>query len=346
MKYSEFLKAVQNRSVQPVITFFGEENFLKDRALETVLNRFLDQESRAYQFRNLGAEDLKDSSFLNEAATMPMFGDWKILYVRDTVTLERSYSKVKDYLEDYLSHPSATTILIFDVESWEGRAKLKSVLSKKTTVVEFNALSEREIPSWIVSHLRASQFQMETAAVDALAERLGTDLSRIASELEKLMLLRQNEKKIRLEDVEATVGFSPTATIWEWMDAIADQNVHRSNELMNQLLERGEAAIYCIAMLARQFEKMILTKEMVQQRVPEATIAQKINKPPYYLKKYLDQVARFSMEDLVKGIRVLYLADRALKTSLGTEPTILQMMMSQLCHLKAPAPPIFDVPLQ
>jgi DNA polymerase-3 subunit delta len=346
MKYSEFLKGLQNRTIPPVVTFLGEERFLKSRALEAVVARFLDAASRQYQFRTLGSEDLKDSSFLDEAATIPMFGEWKVMYVRDTIALERNFARIKDRLEQYLGRPCSETILIFDADSWEGRSKLKALLSKKTAIVEFNPLSEREIPSWIVSHLRTYQFQIESAAVESLSERIGPDLQKIASELEKLMLLRQSENKIRLVDVEGTVGFSPTATVWEWMEAILDQDVQQADNRMNQLLEREESAIYCVVVLARTFEKMILTKEMVQERVPQATIAQKINKPVFYLKKYLDQVARFTMSDLVKGMRVLYLTDRALKTSLAGEQTVMQLMTAQLCNLKAPAVPVFDVPLQ
>jgi len=333
--------------MQPVVVFFGEESFLKDRALEAVLNRFLDPASRSYQFRLLAAEDLKDSAFLDEANTVSMFGDWKVILVRDTQALERTVSKIKEYMERYLENPAPKTLLIFDVDSWEGRTKLKGLLSKKTTIIEFNPLSEREIPSWISSHLRNFQFQIDSAAVQAITERTGPDLQKISAELEKLMILRSEEKKIRLEDVENSVRISPTATVWEWADAIVDQDADRAVSLMNDLMEGGEQpAIYCVAMLAKQFEKMILTKEMVQQRIPQATIAQKINKPVYYLQKYLDQVARFGMQDLVRGLEILYLTDRALKSSLGTEETILHLMILQLCNLRVPFVPVFDVPLQ
>ena len=59
MKYSEFLKSVQTRQVQPVLTFFGEEAFLKDRALEAVLTKFLEPENRAFNFRSLYSDELK-----------------------------------------------------------------------------------------------------------------------------------------------------------------------------------------------------------------------------------------------------------------------------------------------
>src|SRR5437667_533728 len=198
MKYSEFLKAVQARQIQPVVTFLGPEKFLKDRAMEAVVKRFLDEDSRAYNFRALAAEELKDSSFLDDASTLPMFGEWKIVVIRDASALEKSYVKIKDYLERYLDSPSPSTILIFDVDSWEGRSKLKPLLTKKTSVVEFQSLSEREIPSWIVSHLRTFQYQIDAAAVAGMVDRIGPNLLKISAELEKLMLLRGHEKKIRL----------------------------------------------------------------------------------------------------------------------------------------------------
>jgi DNA polymerase III subunit delta len=346
MRYSEFLKAVQERKISPVVTFLGEEAFLKDRALDTVLNRFLDSDSRAFNFRSLIAEEVKDTAFLDEASTMPMFGEWKVVYIKHASLLEKILGRIKEYLEEYIANPSQGTLLIFDLDRWEGSSKLKAILSKKTMVVEFNPLSEKEIPSWITGHLRSLNFQIETAAVQALTERLGTDLQKISAELEKLMLFRQSERKICLQDVETAVGYTPTAKIWDWTDALMDQNATRSVELLHDLLEQEEQPVYCIALLAKQYQKMILAKEMVIQKIPPATIAQKINKPVYYLQKYLAQLSRFRMVDLVKAIEILSFADRALKSGQAKEDrTILELVTLQLCNLKERAPAVFDVPL-
>ncbi len=344
MKYSEFLKAIQSKTIQPGITFLGEETFLKDRALEAVRKRFLDEASRAFNFRSLFAEDLKDTSFLDDAGTMPMFGEWKVLYVKDAAVLEKSLGRIKEYLEQYLEHPSPATILIFDLNGWEGCSKLKAVLSKKTAIVEFNPLSEKEIPSWVSSHLKTLQFQIDPAAVLAITERLGTDLQRISGELEKLMLLRAPEKRITLEDVELTVGYSALAKGWQWSEAILDRDAALAVQMLEELLDQEVEPLVCVGILAKQFEKMILTKEMVQQKVPHPTIAQKINKPIFFLQKYLNQLVQFSMADLMKALQVLSFADRALKTGQQSN-TVLQLTIAELCHLRTPASPIFDVPL-
>ena len=346
MKYSEFLKAVQEGKISPVVTFLGDEHFLKERALRTVLNRFLDADSRAFNYRSFVGEEIKDTAFLDEASTMPMFGDWKILYIKNASALEKGLTRVKDYLEQYLDQPSAGTLLIFDFDKWEGSSKLKAMLTKKTIVVEFQPLSEKEIPSWVTAHLRGMNFQIESAAVQALTERLGTDLQKLTSELEKLMLLRQSEKKISLQDVENTVGYTPTAVIWNWTEAMMDQDAQKSVQLLRDLLEQEEAPIYLIAVLAKQYEKMVIAKEMVLQKLPVATIAQKINKPAFFMNKYLTQLSRFRMADLIKAVEVLSFADRALKSGIAKEErTIMEMTTLQLCNLKEPSPPVFDVPL-
>jgi DNA polymerase III subunit delta len=346
VKYSEYLKALQNRSVPPVMTFLGEETFLKDRAMEALINRFLDDDSRQYNYRSFAGEELKDSSFLEDASTLPMFSEWKIVHIKGASALDKSFAKIKHYLEHYLEAPSPNTLMIFDVDQFEGRSKFKNVLAEKTTVVEFNPLSEKELPSWINSHLKTLNFQIDNAAIEALVDRTGNDLQRIAAELEKLMLLRSAEKRIKEEDVESMVGHSPTATVWQWTEAILDQNSEPAIHYLNDLLENGEEPIKCVAILGKQYEKMILTKEMVQQKIPEATISKKIGKPVYYLKNYLNQLSRYTMQDLVKAVSILSAADKALKTSQAKDEAVLQLMTIQLCSLKLPPKPIFDVPLQ
>jgi DNA polymerase III subunit delta len=346
LRYSEFLKAVQERKVSPVVTFLGEETFLKDRALDTVLNRFLDQDSRSFNYRLMLGEEIKDTEFLDDAGTMPMFGEWKVIVVKHASALERGIGRIKEYLERYVQEPSPNTLLIFELEKWEGSAKLKAILAKKTMVVEFQPLSEKEIPSWINGHLRSRDFQIEPGAIQALAERLGTDLQKISTELEKLMLFRQSERKITLKDVETTVGFTPTAIIWEWTEALLEQDAGKAVQLLKDLLEQEQQAVYCVSVLAKQYEKMILAKEMVIQKIPQATIAQKINKPVYFLQKYPTQLSRFRMSDLIKAMEILSFTDRALKSGQAKEDrTILELMTIQLCTLKEPVPAIFDVPL-
>jgi hypothetical protein len=84
---------------------------------------------------------------------------------------------------------------------------------------------------------------------------------------------------------------------------------------------------------------------MVLQKIPQATIAQKISKPVYYLQKYLTQLSRFRMADLIKAVEILSFTDRALKSSQAKEETIMELMTIQLCNLKDPVPAVFDVPL-
>jgi DNA polymerase-3 subunit delta len=346
MKYSEFLKAVQAGTIPPVITFLGEEQFLKDRAMEALLNRFLDEDARKFNYRSLTGEEIKDVSFLEDASTLPMFSDWKVMYIKQAAALDKSIGRIKEYLEQYLQNPSPSTLLIFDLDKWEGRSKLKAVLASQSATVEFNPLSEKELPSWINSHLRTMNFQIDPAATQELVERAGTDLQKIASELEKLMLLRSAERRITMEDVESTVGHSPKAKIWNWTEAILNQDGGKAIQTLNDLLELGEEPIKCVGIIAKQYEKMILAKEMVMQRVPEATISKKIGKPAYYLRPYLIQLAKYSMQDLVKAIAILSATDRALKTSqVRDDRAVLQLMTIQLCSLKEPAKPIFDVPL-
>ncbi len=314
--------------------------------MEALLTRFLDSESRHYNYRSFAGEELKDNSFLEDASTLPMFSDWKVVHIKGVAALDKSLGKIRDYLEHYLEQPSPNTLMVFDIDQWEGRSKLKAILAEKTAIVEFNPLSEKELPSWISSHLKTLSFQIDPAATEALIERTGNDLQKIAAELEKLMLLRSAEKRIKEEDVETMVGHSPTATVWQWTEAILDQNAQPAIQYLNDLLENGEEPIKCVAILGKQYEKMILTKEMVQQRVPEATISKKIGKPVYYLRNYLSQLSRYTMQDLVKALSILSAADRALKTSQAKEETVLQLMTIQLCTLKLPPQPIFDVPLQ
>ena len=90
---------------------------------------------------------------------------------------------------------------------------------------ESKNLYDNQVPDWIVKYLREKGTQIEEKATFMLAEFLGTELSNISNELDKLMLIVKNDKKITAEIVEKNIGISKDYNIFEFQQALGKKDV-------------------------------------------------------------------------------------------------------------------------
>ena len=73
---------------------------------------------------------------------------------------------------------------------------MHKAIAKSGLIYESKKLYENQVSDWIRRVLSGKKYQIELKAAQMLVEFLGTDLSKISNELDKLMLIC----KIRLRD--------------------------------------------------------------------------------------------------------------------------------------------------
>ena len=82
-------------------------------------------------------------------------------------------------------------------------------------------LYDNKIPGWIESYVSAKKYRVSPQASAMLAEYLGNDLSKIANELDKLMLNVAEGQEITLKHVQDNIGISKEYNIFELQNALA-----------------------------------------------------------------------------------------------------------------------------
>ena len=69
-------------------------------------------------------------------------------------------------------------------------------------------LYDSKIPGWIEEYVRNNQKKIEQNAVYLISENIGNNLSRIANEIDKMLINMAEEDTIKVDHVHKYIGIS------------------------------------------------------------------------------------------------------------------------------------------
>ncbi len=125
------------------------------------------------------------------------------------------------------------------------------------------------------------------SAIELFTLYTGGDRRVITNELEKLDLyLGEKSREISEKEVRLLVPLSRLGIIWELGNALSERNVHRSLNLLEQLLFQGETAIgILLAVLIPTVRSLLLVKDLMQRH--------RLSKPaqPFFFGKTLERLS-------------------------------------------------------
>jgi len=221
--FDDLMKSLAGRKFAPIYLLEGEEPFFIDKAAEYLENSVLEEHQKPFNLNIVYGKDLDGPQVDNLARRFPMGADHNLIIVKEAQNL----SDV-DKLVHYAGNPLASTILVLchKHKNFDRRTKVFKAIEKNGVVFGSKRVYDDKIPRWIINYLSSKNCRIEPNAAMILNEYLGNDLSRIASELDKLLItLPTGSTKITPEHIEENIGISKEYNNFELMKALARRNV-------------------------------------------------------------------------------------------------------------------------
>ena len=181
--YEEIVRAVRAGNFAPVYYLMGEESYYIDKVSEFIVDSALKEEERDFNLTVCYGADVTADEVVNAAKRFPMMAQRQVVWVREAQNLQG-----KERLSFYLEHPQPTTVLILCHKHGvlDRRKKLASDIQKAGILFESKKLYESQLPGFVSAYLRRKGVAMEQNAVMMVCESVGSDLSRLSGELDKL----------------------------------------------------------------------------------------------------------------------------------------------------------------
>ena len=341
MNYTAEMAKITKGQFSPVYLFLGTESYLADSAKQTLIQATLAEDERDLNFGIYDMEEVPVGVALDDAESVPFFGD-KRLVIMDRpnfFTAEKSKQKIDHdlvWLENYLKNPPDFTILAFfaPYEKLDERKKITKLLKKTATVIEVNTLSEKEVLHFLKDTIANEGYTMTPEAFELFIQLTDAKLSTAMSELPKLLLFSSDTKQITKSAVNDLVAKSLEQNIFALVEYVLKRQTANALSLYQDLLLQKEDPIKINAILMTQFRLLLQVKFLEKKGYQQGDSAGMLKVHPYRVKLAIQQARKFSEKVLVSAFEGLVDAEYRLKTGQGDKEMQFELFVLQFAAVK------------
>lgn len=228
------------RRFKPIYILMGEEPYYIDKISDFIENSVLPPEERDFNQTVVYGVDTSAAQVVDMARRFPMMSEYQVVIVKEAQNI-----KNWDRLDSYLEKPLNTTILVICYKhgTMDARKKYMTKASAVGVVFKSEKLRENAVPAFIDDYVRSCKATIDPKAKSMIADFIGADLSRITSEIDKVLVsLPEGERKVTPETVEQKIGISKDYNMFELRDALINKDVLKANRIVKYLDSNPKSA--------------------------------------------------------------------------------------------------------
>ena len=227
----DILRELRSKQYRPIYYLMGEEAYYIDLISDYIMDNVLTDTEKEFNLSVVYGADVDIATVINAAKRYPMMSEHQVVIVKEAQSIRNI-----DELSYYLQKPLRSTILVMCHKHGvlDRRKKLAAEIEKVGILFESKKLKEAQLPAFITSYMKRKGVDLEPKATSMLADFVGTDLSRLTGELEKLIItLPKGQTRVTPEQIERNIGISKDYNNFELRSALVERNVLKANQIIN-----------------------------------------------------------------------------------------------------------------
>ncbi len=304
---NQIVSDIKNGSIKPIYFLMGEEPYYIDKISDFIEENILEEEEKGFNQTVMYGRDVAIEDVIGAAKRFPMMAEKQVIIVKEAQELSRTIEK----LTSYANNPQLSTVLVinYKYKKIDKRKALFKAIHKIGLVYESKRLYDNQVADWIRRVLGGKKYQVEPKAAQMLVEFLGSDLSKINNELEKLTAILPEETIITPQHIEDNIGISKDFNNFELLKAVGDRNVFKANQIIQYFAQnpKNNPIIMTISLLNRFFTQ-VLTYHGLQNKSREY-VAKTLGISPFFVVDYITAANNFPMRKVAQIITLLRYAD-------------------------------------
>ena len=302
LTFDQIMADLKNKIYKPIYFLMGDESFYIDQITDYISNNVLVEAEKAFNQTVVYGRDVEVKDIDNLARRYPMMSSHQVIIVKEAQTVK----KIED-LVYYAGNPLKSTILVinYKYKKLAKNKKLYKEINKTGLIFESKKLYDNQIPAWISKYLNNKLYTIEPVASALLNDYLGTDLSKIVNELDKLIISLPANSKINTKHIEENIGISKDYNNFELQNALAKKDILKANRIINHFgkNQKDNPIILTISSLYSYFRKILIYHFLKDKSNRNVAATLQVN--PYFVKDYQTAARRYNPKKVVDIIAYL-----------------------------------------
>jgi DNA polymerase-3 subunit delta len=231
LTYEEICRDITGKKFSPVYVLMGDEPYFIDEIEDLLVKSVLTEDERIFNQMIFYGQDAKVEDVIASARRFPIMAKRQLVIIKEAQELNKI-----DLLSFYVKKPVLSTVLVIchKYKKLDARKSLLSEARKVGVVFESKKKKDYQMSAFIISFVKKEGLEIDTKSAQMLSDYLGTDISRLAQEIEKLKIVlnETRTKKITPEIIEKNIGISKDYNNFELVNAVANKDILRANRIV------------------------------------------------------------------------------------------------------------------
>ena len=271
--FDTIMRDFKARKFAPFYLLMGDESYYIDKISDYIAENVLQPEERDFNQSIVFGSDISAAQVVDLAKGYPMMAEYRVVIVKEAQNLRGT-----EPLEKYFEKPVKSTILVFCHKngSIDRRKKIVSKAEANGVVFESKQKRDYELPGFIEGYLKTKQATIDHKAAAMIANHIGSDLSRLTSELDKVLIsLKENDRRVTPEIVEQQIGVSKDFNAFELRNAIVNRDIFKANQIIKYFDTNPTAgSIFAFLTLLFSYFQSLMIAYYAPNKSTENAIAQ------------------------------------------------------------------------
>ena len=327
----KIINDIKAGNIKPIYFLMGEEPYYIDKLSEYIENSILQEHERDFNQTVLYGRDVTIEDVVSNAKRYPMMADRQVVIVKEAQDLVKTIDK----LESYAENPQPTTVLVicYKYKTLDKRKKITKILAQKGVVYESKKLYENQVGEWLKRVLQGKKLNIEPKAAAMLVDFLGTGLSKIANELDKLAIILPQGSTITPAIIEENIGFSKDFNVFEFRKAIGERNQLKSYQIADHFAQNPkDNPMVVTTSLVFSFFIQLLKYHGLKDKNPK-TVAPILGVSPFFLKDYDVALRNYPMRkvsQIVASLRDIDVKSKGVGANALPQSDLLKEMLVKI----------------
>lgn len=326
------MKDLHHGKYAPVYLFDGEESYYIDVLTDYIEEHALDESGKAFDQVVLYGKDVDIKIVRDEINRYPMLGDRRVVILKEAQNI-KDYEPLLPYLKEPI--PGNVLVIAHKYKKMDGKRAVTKYLRTHHVYVESKPIYDNQLPEWIDDYTKTKGRHIDPKAAILMAEFVGTDLSRLSNELDKLMQLVPARANITPDDVEKNIGISKEYNNFELIDALARKDVLKANKIIKYFAQNPKAnpPVVTTTVLYSFFSRLLIAHN-VTEKTPQA-MAAALKMAPFQTRNHLIAIKNYSIQKNARIIGYLREFDMRLKGMNNVNTTdydLLRELVFKILH--------------
>ena len=330
----QIISDIKKKNFKPVYFLMGDESYYIDLITEAIIDNALDDADRDFNQTIVYGADVEMPAVINAAKRYPMMAARQLVVVK-----EAQMMKGMDDLLFYLQKPLMSTVLVLNYKN--GSLKNKKVLAELNSVgvvYESKKLYDYQLPAFITNYIAERGFAIEQKAVSMLSNAIGSDLSRLTGELDKLfIILQEGDKQITASLIERHIGLSKDFNNFELLNALIVKDVLKVNRIIAYFEKnpRSNPLIVTISVLFNFYANLMLLY-FAQDKSEASIMAELKLRNIFQARDYQTAMKNYNAYkcmDIISHIRIYDARSKGVESAPGTtDASLLRELAYKILH--------------